>query len=85
MEAVRPAVVHRGESAFRTDFSDVSSGKRLAPVDPGDVLRRDFTEPLGISRYRDAAYSGSVSPDPPISLGRSFIFGRPSLMRRTVS
>lgn len=32
-----------------------------------------------------AGYSGRVSPEPPISLGRSFILGRPSLMRRTVS
>ena len=37
-----------------TDFSDVSSGKRLAPVHPGDVLLKDFIEPMGISRYRVA-------------------------------
>ena len=34
---------------------------------------------------REAVYSGRISPDPPISLGMSFILGRPSLMRRTVS
>jgi hypothetical protein len=32
-----------------------------------------------------ASYSGSTSPDPPISLGTSFILGSPSLIRRTVS
>jgi hypothetical protein len=30
------------------------------------------------------AYSGMTSPDPPISLGKSFSFGKPSLMRNTV-
>ena len=33
----------------------------------------------------NARYSGSVSPDPPISLGTSLILGSPSLIRRTVS
>lgn len=30
-------------------------------------------------------YSGIASPDPPISLGKSFNFGRPSFIGRTVS
>ena len=30
-------------------------------------------------------YSADTTPDPPISLGMSFIFGLPSLMRSTVS
>ena len=30
-------------------------------------------------------YSAMLTPEPPISLGRSFIFGNPSLMRSTVS
>lgn len=33
------------------DFSDVSSGRRLPPVHPGEVLRDDFLEPLGLSVY----------------------------------
>jgi hypothetical protein len=44
----------RRDDLRKTDFSDVSSGKRLAPVHPGDVLLKDFIEPLGISRYRVA-------------------------------
>ncbi|TAK69367.1 MAG: addiction module antidote protein, HigA family [Betaproteobacteria bacterium] len=36
------------------DFRDVATGKRLAPVHPGDVLMRDFIEPLGITRYKVA-------------------------------
>ena len=34
---------------------------------------------------RPQSYSGSTAPEPPISLGKSFILGRPSLMRRTDS
>ena len=30
-------------------------------------------------------YSGSISPEPPNSLGKSLSFGRPSRMRSTVS
>jgi antitoxin HigA-1 len=41
-----------------TDFSDVATGRRLAPVHPGDVLTKDFIEPLGISRYRVAKAMG---------------------------
>ena len=44
----------RRDELRKTDFSDVSSGKRLAPVHPGAVLLKDFIEPLGISRYRVA-------------------------------
>jgi addiction module HigA family antidote len=49
-------LVYRHAVADRrtTDFSDVSSGKRLAPVHPGHVLLKDFIEPMGISRYRVA-------------------------------
>lgn len=31
------------------DFSDVASGEMLNAVSPGDILRRDFMEPLGLS------------------------------------
>lgn len=33
----------------------------------------------------DPPYSGTVSPEPPNSAGKSFSFGSPSFMRRTVS
>ena len=39
-------------------FGNVASGRRLAPVHPGDVLLRDFIEPLGLSRYRVAKSIG---------------------------
>ena len=44
----------RRDALMKTDFSDISTGKRLAPVHPGAVLLNDFIEPMGISRYRVA-------------------------------
>ena len=32
-----------------TDFSDIVSGERLAPVTPGEVLREEFMAPHGLS------------------------------------
>ena len=37
--------------ASRIDFTDVTSGKRLAPIHPGEILRDDFLEPMKISVY----------------------------------
>ena len=37
------------------------SGKRLRPVHPGEVLREDFLEPLGLTQYR-LARSLTVPP-----------------------
>ena len=34
------------------DFSDVTSGRRLAPVHPGEILRDEFLEPMALSVYR---------------------------------
>ena len=34
------------------DFSDVTSGRRLAPVHPGKILRDEFLEPMVLSVYR---------------------------------
>lgn len=44
----------RRESLSGMDFSDVSTGKRLASVHPGEVLLKDFIEPMEITRYRVA-------------------------------
>lgn len=44
----------RREALIGLDFSDVSTRRRLAPVHPGDVLLKDFIEPMEISRYRVA-------------------------------
>jgi addiction module HigA family antidote len=38
----------------KTDFRAVTTGKRLAPVHPGEVLLKDFIEPMGLTRYKVA-------------------------------
>ena len=43
---------------LNTDFSRLTTGRRLAPVHPGQVLWHDFIEPLGLSRYRVAKAMG---------------------------
>jgi antitoxin HigA-1 len=42
------------EALKSTDFRDVATGRKLAPVHPGEILLRDFIEPLGITRYKVA-------------------------------
>src|SRR3990172_3047206 len=42
------------DSLYRLDFADVSTGRRLAPVHPGEVLLKDFIEPMGLTRYKVA-------------------------------
>jgi antitoxin HigA-1 len=39
-------------------FGNVVSGRRLAAVNPGEVLLKDFIEPLGLTRYRVAKAIG---------------------------
>lgn len=33
------------------DFSDIATGRRLPTVHPGEILREEFLEPLGLSVY----------------------------------
>jgi addiction module HigA family antidote len=37
--------------AGRVDFADVTSGKKLGPIHPGEILRDDFLRPMKISVY----------------------------------
>ena len=46
----------------RIDFSDVASGRRLAPVHPGEILREEFLTPLALSVYRLARAIGVSRP-----------------------
>jgi len=57
----------------RVDFSDVRSGRRLAPVHPGEILRDEFLTPMGIGLYvlaNDMKVPRSRVND--IALGRYF-------------
>ena len=33
------------------DLADVTTGKRVPPAHPGEILRHDFLEPMGLSVY----------------------------------
>jgi addiction module HigA family antidote len=45
-------VISRGDlDAGRVDFSETATGERLPPVHPGEVLRHDFLEPLGLTAH----------------------------------
>ena len=48
----------RIEDLHKIDFSDITTGEKLAPVHPGDVVLHDFIKPLGITRYRAAKALG---------------------------
>lgn len=48
----RPSPILREDlDAGRIDLSDLASGERLSPIHPGEVLRHDFLEPLGLSAH----------------------------------
>lgn len=49
--ATQDQVSREALDAGRVDFSDIDSGERLPPIHPGEVLRRDFLEPLGPSAH----------------------------------
>lgn len=67
-------------------FGNVLTGRRLGSVHPGEVLLKDFIEPLGLTRYRvaksihvpqrrvDEICSGkrAMSADTAMRLGRLF-------------
>ncbi len=51
-------MVIKREQLDKMDFSDVSDGTKLEPVHPGEVLLRDFIEPLNVSQHRLAVTIG---------------------------
>ena len=46
------------EALKNTTFKDVATGRRLAAVHPGEVLLKDFIEPMELTRYRVAKQAG---------------------------
>ena len=38
--------------SHQLDFSDVSTGRRLPPVHPGEILYDEFLEPMSLSVYK---------------------------------
>ena len=49
--------IHRSELSM-LKYGRIVSGRRLATVHPGEVLLKDFIEPLGLTRYRVAKEIG---------------------------
>ncbi len=74
------------EELSSTDLSGITTGRRLAPVHPGEVLRKEFIEPMKLTRYKVAKGTGvpqrrideictgsrSMSADTALRLGRFF-------------
>ena len=74
------------EELHRIDLSAVTTGRRLAPVHPGEVLRKEFVEPMKLTRYKVAKGTGvpqrrideicsgqrAVTADTALRLGRFF-------------
>ncbi len=55
----------------RVHLSDVTTGKRLPPMHPGEILREEFLKPLGLTVYALAeAIKVSRSRVNDITLGR---------------
>jgi addiction module HigA family antidote len=46
------------EDLRRIDFAGVVTGRRLAPIHPGEVLFKEFVEPMGLTRYKVAKGTG---------------------------
>jgi addiction module HigA family antidote len=49
--ATRRIISRDDLDAGRVDFSKVETGERLPPVPPGEVLRHDFLDPLGLTPH----------------------------------
>ena len=49
--SVRRPIARTDLDAGRVDFADLDSGERLPPVHPGEVLRHEFLEPLGLTAH----------------------------------
>jgi len=68
------------------DFSDVGTGRKLKPVHPGEIVLKDFIEPMGLTRYKVAKGAGmaqrrldeicmgkrAITADTALRLGRFF-------------
>jgi addiction module HigA family antidote len=79
-------MVIKREDLRRVDLSEVTTGRRLEPVHPGEVLLREFVEPMKLTRYKVAKGTGvpqrrideicagsrAITADTALRLGRFF-------------
>ena len=76
-QAHRPPGLRLGVSVVRDETADRNSRPNVI------FARRSAISPG--TRSGPSYYSGTVSPDPPKSAGKSFILGNPSFIGSTVS
>ena len=74
------------ENLSTTKWGNVTTGKKLAPVHPGEILLHDFIEPMELTRYKVAKFAGvpqrrideicagkrAITADTAMRLGRLF-------------
>jgi addiction module HigA family antidote len=46
------AIKRERVEAGKVDFRALDTGKRVGPIHPGKILRKEFLEPIGITPYR---------------------------------
>jgi addiction module HigA family antidote len=51
MMGSREAILREDLDAGRVDWGDLDSGERLPAVHPGEVLRHEFLDPLGVTPH----------------------------------
>ena len=68
---------------FRGDLRATSKQIDFVTARPNPIHVQTFSYPDGLKSRQ--TYSSMLTPDPPISFGRSFIFGSPSCIRSFVS
>lgn len=68
----------RREDITAIDLSDTVTGERLAPVTPGDILRHEFLEPMGLS-----ARALARDMDVPVTRITEILHGKRSISAET--
>jgi hypothetical protein len=59
--------------------------KKADPDNDGTLTKDEYLATRNLRAVTQPTYSASNTPEPPISFGKSFCFGNPSLILRTFS
>ena len=76
--ATRQPIQRADLDAGRVDLDDIDSGERLSPVHPGEVLRHEFLEPLGLT-----AHALALAPRVPANRITAILAGRRAVTAET--
>jgi len=84
--AIRIGMVGQSHCRFRQTTSGPGHQLRQTEIEPKAEERgRPAKSPPRIPQRRGQRYSGTITPDPPNSAGKSLSLGSPSFIGRTVS